>query len=134
MAEMEMEIEVEFDETTTSDTYRGHGHAHEPDTLVACIPFAVPVALTETVGEIINGILEDINSGDYLTFFTDNKDEQNQARKLLTDENIKKAIREKLPEGTTDKQPFYTTDEPIDPEIVQDFYQYGYIHVYKKKD
>jgi len=136
---MEFEIDVQFEAATTSDTYSGHGHAFEPDleSLVACIEFAVPVTFRETVGEMISGILEDINSRlDPATFLTDDEDVREQVLELLTDKNIEKAIREALPEGVGDDEPFY--DEPVDEEEdgdeedFVDFYQYGYIHVYRR--
>ena len=130
-----MDIVAVFDEVTSPDTYSGHGHAFE-ENLVACIQFAVPVSLTESVGEMIEMILDDINSRMVpIDFLTDDKEKQERIRDFLTNERIEEAIRREFPEGTKDEDPFYidAPDEEDDDEddLWPGPYQYGYIHIYE---
>jgi len=122
-----MDIVAVLDEVTSPDTYTGHGHAFE-ENLVACIQFAVPVSLRESVGEIIEGAIEDINSGDFLVFFTDDEEKQERIRELLTDERIREALWANIPEGVKEDDPFFI--EAYGP--TENIYQYGYIHVYEE--
>jgi len=57
-----LEIEATIDFVGFADYWRGHGHAFADPSLICCIRFGVPITYSETVEEIIELILEDINS------------------------------------------------------------------------
>jgi len=50
-----------FDYEGLPDYYSGHGHAFSPQNLICCIRFGFPIDYSETVGEIIQRVIEDIN-------------------------------------------------------------------------
>jgi hypothetical protein len=138
-----LELEVVFDYEGYPDYYEGHDHVFEDERLVACIPFGFPITYLETVQEIIDRIIDDIkNRVDPIEFLTDNEELQDEIREILTDENIKNAIMETLPEGTRLTDRFFDVspeeEEEIKKELEKDdspFYDgpmlIGYIHVWK---
>jgi len=93
MIEMESKywIKATFDYVGYADYYSGHGHVFEED-LKACMRFGIMVNYTETVKEVIDRILEDLRSGDYLEIL--DEDLEDGIREMLTDQVIEKALRE----------------------------------------
>jgi len=131
-------IETTFDFDGYLDYYRGHGHAFPPKNLAACIRFAVPITYRETVGDIIEQILEDINSC-MEPFEVVNEKlfiKHEGLIRSITDEDLKASIRAELPEGTKDEDNFFDvegedaiSDNELD-ELMELPLLIGYIHIY----
>jgi hypothetical protein len=98
------DLEVIFEYEGYPDYYRGHSHAFIDENVVACVPFGLYITYLETVQDIIEMILEDINNKmdpiEFLNEAENNEELQEEIRGFLTDENIEKAIWETLPERT----------------------------------
>jgi hypothetical protein len=140
---MNLSLEVVFDFCGFPDYYRGHGHAFLDDRVVACVMFGPSVSYRETVGEIIDMILEDINSRaepiEFLNSAEADAELQEKIREFLSDENIREAIKAEL--GIKDEkeldEPFFDVDEDDlpdddDPDGMMEWPMLiGYIHVWK---
>jgi len=132
------QLEVVFDFCGDSQFYHGHGHAFCSDKVVACIPFGIYVSGHETVKEIIEAIIEDINSRiDPITFLNAaEKDEtlQEQIREYLTDQIIEQALKEEIGLDVKPEEKFFDTEpeeETEEDEIALDGDMLiGYIHVW----
>jgi len=140
---MGFSLEVVFDFCGFSDYYRGHGHAFVDGRVVACVMFGPYVSYRETVRDIIDMILEDINSRaepiEFLNSAEADAELQEKIREFLSDENIREAIKAELrikDESELDK-PFFDVDEDdlLDEDDPDDMAEspmlIGYIHVWK---
>jgi len=127
-------IECVIDFIGYIDYYSGHGHAFAPKNLVACIRFGVPITYRETVQDILDGILDDINSTiEPIEFLTDNKELQEEIRNFVTDNVLTEAFKNALKPNTKMSDNFFLDDiEIIDEE--EEIYEYpyliGYYHIY----
>lgn len=76
------------------DFYSGHSDTFKIEKgLLACIPFSIHVDYSETVGEIIERVLEDINASmSPIHFYTEDNEIQEEIREILTDEVLRKAM------------------------------------------
>ncbi|MCI4407813.1 MAG: hypothetical protein JHC26_01885 [Thermofilum sp.] len=146
MGKNKFDLEVIFDYEGYPDYYRGHDHTFVDKNVVACIPFGFSVTCLETVQDIIEMILDDINNKmDPIEFLNDaenNEKLQEEIREFLTDENIRRAILETLPQGTKLTDKFFDVspeeEEEIRKELEEDDSPFsdwpmliGYIHVWK---
>jgi signal recognition particle GTPase len=140
-SKLKLELEVIFDYEGFPDYYSGHDHVFE-DKLVACVPFGFPINYLETVQEIIDSIIDEIKNRadpEFLNEAEDDEELQEEIREILTEENIKNAVMETLPEGTKLHDRFFDVtpeeEEEIKKELEESFYDgpmlIGYIHVWK---
>ena len=140
------DLEVIFEYEGYVDYYRGHSHAFIDENVVACVPFGFSVTYLETVGEIIDMVIEDIDRRvDPITFLNEaenNEKLQEEIREFLTDENIEKAIWETLPERAKPHDRFFNVSPKEEREIRKELEEddspfsdgpmlIGYIHVWK---
>ena len=133
-------LEAVIDYVGYADFYSGHGHSFVDPSVVACIRFGVSVTYRETVGDIIDMILEDINNcmcpidwlDDSLTL-----EDKDQIADLLTDDNIREALRALMPKDVKDNDKFFVDAEDLELDD-DDLYDYpmliGYIHVWKEEE
>jgi hypothetical protein len=138
-----LSLEVVFDFVGYVEYYSGHGHAFVDDRVVACLPFGVYVSYRETVGEIIDMILEDLNSRVEPILFL-NEAEKDQAlqdkiREFLTDERVAEAIKAELGSEVKESEPFFEEVEDLGEEEEEEDsclcdgpILIGYIHVWKE--
>jgi len=145
-----LSLEVVFDYEGYADYYRGHGHAFIDKNVLACIRFGFPITYLETVQDIIDMVLEDINSRmDPIEFLNDaenNRELQEQIEEFLSDENIRKAIMETIPEDVKPTDRFFNITPEEEKEIQEILKEeeeigfcdspllIGYIHVWREKD
>jgi hypothetical protein len=138
------EIEIVIDDICFADYYNGHGHAFEPKSLKACTQFYVSVDYTETIQEIINGIMENINNN-FPYFLTENENEQNEIISFLENVNLEKEIISSfyLPENPDLSKNFFSYREGYDfragqKDIDEDMREYpsliGYMHISKVEE
>jgi hypothetical protein len=143
-------LEVVFDYEGYVDYYRGHGHAFIDKNVLACIRFGFPITYLETVEDIIQMVLEDINSRinpiEFLNEAENNRELQEQIEEFLTDENIKQAILETMPEDVKPTDKFFNITPEEEKEIQEQLEQeehlgvsdspmlIGYIHVWKEEN
>jgi len=132
-------LEAVIDYIGYADYYSGHGHAFADPNIVACIRFGVPVTYRETVKDIIDLILEDINNcmcpiewlDDSLTI-----EDKDQIADLLTDDNIREALKALMPREAKDNDKFFDKAKGLELDD-SDLYDYpkliGYIHVWKEE-
>ena len=138
--ERKYSLEAVIDYVGYADYYPGHGHAFADPNVVACIRFGISVTYRETVGDIIDMILEDINNcmcpidwlDDSLTI-----EDKDQIADLLTDDNIREALRALMPKDVKDNDKFFVDAEDLKLDD-DDLYDYpmliGYIHVWKEEE
>jgi predicted house-cleaning noncanonical NTP pyrophosphatase (MazG superfamily) len=146
MGKSKFDLEVVFDYEGYPDYYRGHGHAFVDENVVACIPFGFCITYLETVQDIIDMVLEDINGRmnpvEFLNEAEDDEELQEEIEEFLTDENIARAIMETLPDGVKPSDRFFDVspeeEEEIKKELEEDDSPFcegpmliGYIHVWK---
>jgi hypothetical protein len=142
-----LSLDVVFDYDGYEDYYRGHGHAFIDKNVLACIRFSVPITYLETVEEIIQLILEDINSRiepiEFLNEAEKDIELQQEIEELLTDERIEKAILSQIPEDVKPTDRFFILTEEEEKEIQEyleedqeydSLYLIGYIHVWKEEE
>ena len=115
----DFDIICSFDDLCYPDYYQGHGHAFEPDTLIACLPFAILIDTNLTNQDIEDAIIQEINSQDWPTQLTDFDKTHNL---------IRKAIQWEQANEPRELQPFNNLD------LGTDTYLYGQIHIYKNPD
>ena len=132
-------LEAVIDYVGYADFYSGHGHSFVDPSVVACIRFGVSVTYRETVGDIIDMILEDINNcmcpvewlDDSLTI-----EDKDQIADLLTDDNIREALKALIPRDVKDNDKFFIDCEDLELDD-NDLYEYpqliGYIHVWRER-
>ena len=132
-------LEAVIDYVGYADFYGGHGHTFVDPNVVACIRFGVSVTYKETVKDIIDMILEDINNcmcpiewlDDSLTI-----EDKDQIADLLTDDNIREALRALIPKDVKDNDKFFIDSEDLELDD-DDLYDYpmliGYIHIWKEE-
>jgi len=137
-------LEVVFDYVGYPDCYSGHGHSFTPEDVVACVRFGFPVNYKETIQDIIERVIEDIDRYiDPIEFLQElSPEEEEEVAEFLSDENIKQAILETL--GYPDlNEPFF--DDPLYQEFAEEIedleeedemIEYpmliGYIHVWRE--
>jgi hypothetical protein len=121
-------LEACFDFVGLSDYYSGHGHVFEED-LVACFRFGISTDYTETIGEVIERALEDINA--YEPDILD--EEYREVVDNITAKDLEEALWAQIPGGYTKDEKFFPDEEPIkDKEEYEELPMIiGYIHVYK---
>jgi len=132
-----LEIEAEIDFVGFLDYWRGHGHAFADPSLICCVRFGIPVNYSETVEEIIEMILEDIDSvmdpyeiinEDLWRKYEDEimdlkrEDFEDALKALINTENL--------------KQPFFEDVEVIgdENEDLELPYLLGWFHIYEAKE
>jgi len=135
---MKFVIECVFDYDGYPDYYRGHGHAFISEDLLACIRWGFPINYGETQNEIVELILDDINTSWSIEFFNeavDNQDLQDKINEYCTNERLKRAILNEFDEFQPDEFFFDIDDLYIIPEDHEGDYPMliGYIHVYGVK-
>jgi hypothetical protein len=59
---MEIFADISVDDICYPDYYSGHGHAFAHGSLIACQQFGFPVNYTETLKELVEGIMDDLDS------------------------------------------------------------------------
>jgi len=129
-------LEAVIDYVGYADCYSGHGHAFVDPKVVACIRFSVPVTYKETVRDIIDLIIEDIdNQIDPIEWLDENLtiEEKDQIADLLTDDNIREAIRALIPKDVKDSDPFFEETYELDNDLVEYPLLIGYIHVWREE-
>ena len=131
-------ISVNFDYIGYSDCYHGHGRSRHDTEVLACIFFEVPICYRETVFDVIQMILDDINSRvdpiEFLNEAEDNEELQREIAEYLTDEIIESAVRNAIGPDVKDSEPFFDVDVDVDVEELDDIELpslIGYIHVYR---
>jgi hypothetical protein len=146
---LKFSLEVVFDYEGYPDYYRGHGDTFIDKNVLACIRFGFPITYLETVEDIIGMVLEDINRQiDPIEFLNDaenSREIQEQIEEFLTDENIKQAILETIPEGVKPTDRFFDITPEEEKEIQEQLKQehlgfidspllIGYIHVWREEN
>ena len=116
-----------------SDYWSGHGHVFEDD-LIACARFGVYVDYTETVGEIVERITDEINAYEW-----DNVNDSpifDEICDNVTDSDIETAIKDTLIDNIDDKQRFFDCDPiPTENDEYGELPQLiGWLHVYEIGD
>ena len=131
-------VYVTFDYVGYADCYRGHGHSSRYDSdVLACIFFEIPISYRETVFDVIQSILDDINGRiepiQFLNEAEENIELQREISEFLTDEVLERAIRNAIGDYK-DSEPFFE-DNSEDTEELADSLELpsliGYIHVYR---
>jgi len=129
-------LEAVIDYVGYLDFYSGHGHVFTDPKVVACIRFSVPVTYRETVGDIIDMIIEDINSYiDPIEWLDEDLTlkEKDQIADLLTDDNIREAIKALIPKDVKDSDPFFKETYELDDDLVEYPLLIGYIHIWREE-
>jgi hypothetical protein len=126
-------LETTIDYSGYSDYWSGHGHVFESEDLVACCEFSIPVNYSETVGEIIDRIAEDIDNWNW--YNVNDAEDFDEIMEQITDKDIEESIRAQIQEGVKDEERFF--DEDIIENDEDDIFQelpmvIGWIHVYRK--
>ena len=126
--ETKLNVLAKHDFVGYSDFYNGHGHAFADKNLVACIRYSVGVDYNETVNELIDMIINDVNGYEW-NIFDD----------ILEDKIIKikdSEIREALKEEYGNKIfafPLYKKEFAKELEDSEELPScIGYIHVFKE--
>lgn len=124
----EFEVVCVIDYIGYPDFYQGHGHAFAPPDLVACIPFGVMVDYSETRDELLEMIMEDIDSRlDPYDFL---KPEFEDEVRDIPEWEIREAIRDEL-RGIEEPLYEHLGIEPLELEEWEEYPMViGYIHIY----
>jgi len=138
MNKNKLEISTTFDFDGCPDFYSGHGHAFAPKNLIACIRFGFPISYNETVGEIIQHVIEDINQ----TFSIEIVNEKLYKKyedtiRNLEDKDFEESIRAELKNGVQDNDSFFDIPNNVKEEPEMDIFEpspylIGYIHIFEK--
>jgi len=111
-----MEIVCSIDDLCYGDYYSGHGHTFEPDNLMGCLEFSPYIDKDMTNQDIIDAILDNINSYAWPDEF-DNIE--------VSDQQLIAAIQAEI-SGDLEEKPFKNMD--LGPEVQL----FGYIHFYQE--
>ena len=142
MAKQKFYITTTLDFEGYADYYSGHGHAFDNETL-ACIQFSTPINYSETVKELIESIMDDINGlmepFYFLNDAQNNKDLQTQIEEYCTDKRLKQSIREEFNVKRSTQKAFDISKSELKEinEAIEESYDYpvliGYIHITKRE-
>jgi len=129
-----LNLETTYDFDGYPDYYSGHGHAFAFRNLIVCIPFSIPINYKETVKEVIEAIIEDINSCAEPFIVINEKlfKKYEEEIRNLTNDDLEKSLRNALIENVKDSDKFFDVDIEIeDDEFGMEYpLLIGYIHVY----
>jgi len=130
-------IEAEIDFIGYVDYWRGHGHAFADPSLICCLRFGIPVSYSETIEEIIDMILEDIDR------YIDPYEVVNEDLWQKFEHEIEKLERKDFEDALKAlidvedlKQPFFEDVEVIgdENEDLELPYLLGWFHIYEAKE
>jgi len=131
-------LSVTFDYIGYPDCYHGHGRSRHDTEVLACLFFEVPVCYRETVGDIVQMIIEDVNGKvdpiEFLNEAEQNLELQEEIAEFLTDERLEEAIRRAIGPDVKDSEPFFEDNSEDTEELVDSLELLsliGYIHVYR---
>jgi len=129
--EDKFELDATIDFIGYADYWSGHGHAFSDS--VACIRFGFPVDYTETVKEILQNILDNINGFMSPFDILDETVDKEELHEFVTDERIEESVRALFREGAQDTDNFFDNPElskELDQEEDTESPQLiGWIHV-----
>jgi hypothetical protein len=129
-----IELDAVIDFIGFSDYWHGHGHCFEENNFIGCSRFSVPIDNTETVKEILEMMLDDINSYWFDIVNEELYRKHKDKIESISNEEIMKALRETIKFGVKDEDQF-SDEEPI--QTNDDFYDelpqvIGWLHIYEK--
>lgn len=110
--------------------YSGHGHAFEKETLLACYEFSEPATGNETIKEIAENIVSNLNEA-YFMNEAENNETLQETINNISDKTLTKAITSNWNARTNTKpyNQYYTPNDNSDDET--NMYYIGVIHIYE---
>ena len=127
-----LNVEIHFE---NPQYYEGHGHAFESKNILACIPFSTHGTGNETVREIAESVLEDINEQTWFFMNKAENDEKLQNEIInISDKDILAKLLSLFGTPETDKPYEQYYDLNLDEtELAEaDTYYMGALHIYLK--
>jgi len=129
-----LSIDTTIDFNGFSDYWHGHGHAFDKTKLIMCLQWSMPINYKENIEDIVEGIIDSINGYDWSNYVIDSTLYQKHKKEIdeLTDEDLKKSIKENFVSGFKDLDKFWDKDvESFLPECEFDEYPslIGWIHI-----
>ena len=125
----EISAEIHYDNT---QYYNGHGHAFIDSSVVACVEFSTPAQGNETIEEIADGIISDLNEFYFMSHAENNLELQKEIE-AIPDSEIRNAIYQEFSTNNHSEKPYleYYNPEATETELAEaDMYYMGAIHVY----
>jgi len=120
-----------FDYEGLPDFYRGHGHCFVDPTLIACLRFGVYVNYSESIQEIIDMIVEDLQGTEYEIINKDLFKKYEHILYSITDEDLAKCLLEQIPNEYKPTDSFWKEGvEVLNENTLEYPMLIGYIHFF----